>query len=845
MLLNFCLGCKKKKLSSSLSDDKLDKESLENSRSSRQTDQVDSNHLTISALATSTKATSPISICKFNNCNKLNEQNPTPVHNLNSDGSVRIKSTAINRALPDLPTTTNNDLVNTSLNSNGSAINRSIDRPQLDRSTPSANSFNNVVNLSLNQQSTTHPNSLIINQLTESNLKFNCISNTTSTFNPPPPPLPLQAQNSTSNLLPLHNNLSESQSQCLNEIRDDDHNKYNKNEHHHHHHKHHSYARIKDNNVVDSSTENDTDDYYDSTIVAKRGLDAQKVTINVPSANINQTSLNSSLNEPQTSCSLYAVSGNLANLNQIQSNLEMPYHISNISTLNNPVSANDSNFGNLANYPTASAAAAFAVANNTTANNFNLTDDEPNKEVSYNKISVREPLSKVLAERAAALIEHHYTEVYDENNSFYEEIAGSTNSSVTYTKIGDIQLTNHMNQQSLSNPMQQPMTTATSPPISIPIETSVLTIRNNTSRSTSPMPALVLQTFLPNSNILSTNNNLSSNLPSTSSSSSQHCEALYSQVNKLTKKNEKFSFPQQQQTNTNDLYAKVQKNLKQSNDQPDNRKIHSSTPDMNNLTSSFKGNAINKEKLPPPPLPKNHPIKSTNLFAIKSNTNLNNQESVTTYSQPYSYQLNVFPQHKRSFSSSSQYQDNDSDYYETFPLSNKSDEDNHGYEVVKKKKNNDKLKMNDDDQFDNEIVDAGYEIINYVKTSKEKREYGSDEDSPCYEVIRNDKNMPSSNKEQEDDDDDYITEPDYEIIKTDKVPSSYNNDLRTQGSENRLRRKVSDVSTSDPGYEQIIHIRPSQPPQTYYNVTNNNASKIDESNEGYEVVGNNNLMDRL
>lgn len=58
-------------------------------------------------------------------------------------------------------------------------------------------------------------------------------------------------------------------------------------------------------------------------------------------------------------------------------------------------------------------------------------------EISYNKISVREPLARVLAERAA--LEHTYNEVEEERfSSFYEEIAGSTNSSVTYTKIGDI-----------------------------------------------------------------------------------------------------------------------------------------------------------------------------------------------------------------------------------------------------------------------------------------------------------------------------------------------------------------------------------------------------------------------
>lgn len=66
-----------------------------------------------------------------------------------------------------------------------------------------------------------------------------------------------------------------------------------------------------------------------------------------------------------------------------------------------------------------------------------INDPSVQTEISYNKISVREPLARVLAERAA--LEHTYNEVEEERfSSFYEEIAGSTNSSVTYTKIGDV-----------------------------------------------------------------------------------------------------------------------------------------------------------------------------------------------------------------------------------------------------------------------------------------------------------------------------------------------------------------------------------------------------------------------
>lgn len=63
-----------------------------------------------------------------------------------------------------------------------------------------------------------------------------------------------------------------------------------------------------------------------------------------------------------------------------------------------------------------------------------------NAKLSYDIISVREPLAKMLAERQRQLTlgEHDYNEVYGERGSscFYEEIGGSTASSVTYDQIG-------------------------------------------------------------------------------------------------------------------------------------------------------------------------------------------------------------------------------------------------------------------------------------------------------------------------------------------------------------------------------------------------------------------------
>jgi len=76
--------------------------------------------------------------------------------------------------------------------------------------------------------------------------------------------------------------------------------------------------------------------------------------------------------------------------------------------------------------------------------------------LSYDIISVREPLAKILAERQQAqhqrqmVGEHEYIEVYGERGSscFYEEIAGSTTSSATYDQIG---VSPNHNYQALAN----------------------------------------------------------------------------------------------------------------------------------------------------------------------------------------------------------------------------------------------------------------------------------------------------------------------------------------------------------------------------------------------------------
>ncbi|KAK4337406.1 hypothetical protein RND71_043353 [Anisodus tanguticus] len=610
--------------------------------------------------------TSPLSQCKYNESSLQ-----TPIHSVNNDGSIRIKTNAINRALPDIPITSINcssttELpFNPSINSSASAINRSL--------TPPSNSFN-ANNLSIISNETNKP--------------MNCIL-TASSFNSS-----TQSHDSSEN---DQSNSSE--------------------------HKHHSYARIMNNTVVDSSTENDTDDYYDSDILSKRNLDFQKVTINVP-ATCNQNLVI----EPTSS--IYAVSR--------ITNLELPYHVSDLST-----SSNNKNLSSI-------------YSNHSNAQSFETDiEDEPSKEVPYNKISVREPLAKVLADNAA-LVEHHYTEVYDENNSYYEEIAGSTNSSVTYTKIGEIvaniclQNSSNSFHDAKKSDKSKELTCSihipppTTPPPPPPVE-NLLTIKHS-SRSTSPNQAYI------------------SNKPIS------NCEALYTKINKSNKVNKKFTLPQQ---NLNDLYAKVQKNLKinfnnsvtsssklsknqdfnslKINLNYDNKKIHSSTPEMTDKNLFV----INTQKKPPPIPPLDNIPKNpkSNLFTNKSNSNLTFTEANCSTNQN---NLSPYFQHKRSFSSGNdeRYDQCDSDEfledsnYET--LANKVVEDN--YEKIKNNKETFEKDLNENSS-DKEIIDTGYEIINYTSTNKDLNK-DSDSDSPCYETIVKQNN-----------DNEFVSEPDYEEKK--------------------------------------------------------------------------------
>ncbi|KAF7488069.1 hypothetical protein SSS_03873 [Sarcoptes scabiei] len=134
----------------------------------------------------------------------------------------------------------------------------------------------------------------------------------------------------------------------------------------------HAYARIR-NVMNDSYLENDTDDYFDAT--------------------------------PAVSCS-----------NKLKSS---PSHTEQINSSREPF------------HPAHSPQPPLNIDN--LPSNDIIESIEPKKEISYNTISVREPLAKVLAERDK--LEHHYNEVEEERlSSFYEEIVSG---SVTYSKIDD------------------------------------------------------------------------------------------------------------------------------------------------------------------------------------------------------------------------------------------------------------------------------------------------------------------------------------------------------------------------------------------------------------------------
>lgn len=484
---------------------------------------------------------------------------------------------------------------------------------------------------------------------------------------------------------------------------------------------HHSYARIKDNAVIDSS-ENETDDY----------CDPQLCTSSARNITHNSDDLNPSLGPP-------TIGRFVANTS------ELPFIPCNPSTsrvIEEPV------LPFLSNPPvllTNHSIEPYGQLNEDIESNSNRT------EISYNTISVREPLAKVLAERASS--EHHYNEVEEERvSSFYEEIAGSTASSVTYSKIGDV-LSNNPNQNDVR------------PQREVPIQRALvqsLVLESTDSTSTQPKQ---FANEVPNGEPFV---------------SKDYLKDLYSSVDKKSKKSynrQTIHCIPDSDIEFDNLYAKVQKvnnTTKESalmvNQRPSS--VSELEPDSLHVVLDHSH---------PPPLPP--PLKSSHSRSARTISLYDSFGSVPNASS-----------HQRSYSSGNQTIDaNDrltrhmDDYYNNYDIVgvNPMDlEDNDpGYEVIQKKSASANRSRS---QTDNPLIngirtefnsDPGYEAI------------GNDESDfdPNYEVIT--KKVVLNRRTVE------VVEPSYEVIK--KMPRIHPISARFE-----ISRNISDVS-SEPGYERI------------------------------------------
>ena len=566
---------------------------------------------------------------------------------------------------------------------------------------------------------------------------------------------------------------------------------------------------------MDSSTENDTDDYCDPRSIPKIGFESTNHTITISvnlqpnlSTCVSQPNL---IDQPSTSFGLYALS--------VIPSLEMPsFHMHqtshHISQVMNRVALVNS-------------------VNNENDDEDDGGDDDydegPAKEVSYNKISVREPLAKVLAERA--IMEHHYTEVYEENNSFYEEIPGSTNSSVTYTKIGDIDSTSHnstasrsgemshlLSQSMLStcqpqrrndsdkesNTMDSNAFVQIAPSVTPPPSVDNMLSISHGSRSTSP-------SFMNNSNHFLKLSSTSILMPSTSTvlddrasgaaspPTAAQLNELYTVVNKSAKTSNKKT----PHNNLNDLYAKVQKNYR-----PTSSAGSALTPIKMNVEygGATLANAVRTTALPmdsmisnagqpaPPPLPPldNIPrscrtvsmysavpdkLCSSSSSSIMTNGSFNTCNQSPTVSMSHAH-LHSSPQnlssgtavlhHKRSQSTGNHH------HYSVYGLENDEPIEDPGYEVVESSSSS----------------NHNYEKINHPENGLlgKKNAYLNGR------LEQNASSSSSSNprSRSEEDDDDCLVEPGYEIVHY---------------AGNRSYAQNSDSDEDSPCYE-TIHKQP-------------------------------------
>lgn len=623
--------------------------------------------------------------------------------------------------------------------------------------------------------------------------------------------------------------------------------------------RHHSYARIRDNHVIDSSTENDTDDYCDPRYVltnhtikiAVNGTSSSAASMLTTSISgvtavppINNTTVHPNLldsNRTSTSSGLYAVSV-IPSLEMQSFHLPSTSHHSNhhlphtnrnshhlpasITIATNGLSLQmvgspDDQELPIESQPPDQQQTRENLNRDLTNDLTNNDDDDDNddesdapRQVSYNKISVREPLAKVLAERA--LMEHHYTEVYEENNSFYEEIPGSTNSSVTYTKIGDITPTesrlvaldlSHRTRASegdeVINIVDSDAFVQLAPPVTPPPPPPVDNYRSGMithgrSRSTSPsffgsshhpnfLPPATASITMPN-----TNNGGAAITNSNGLTASQLSE-LYTAVNKSTKIG-KQPKPASVVENMSDLYAKVQKNHRISRNEPnsgsDTGGSNSHTnhppplPPLDNIPRSLRTlsmyTAASNDHHPhtyhrtppnitgtsaPPPVPHNY---NASISPITSLTPTACGSSIATKASKTPPNL----MHKRSQSTGAQ-------RYPTYDLHVNEPIEDPGYEVVEPPAS-----------LSSSSSRHNYEKINRID--------GQQRTTPCSSCSSDDDHSDRQRNERTGDleADDCLVEPGYEVVHYPVVG-------RRSNGHDLNRNQDDDEDDDSPCYETI------------------------------------------
>jgi hypothetical protein len=498
---------------------------------------------------------------------------------------------------------------------------------------------------------------------------------------------------------------------------------------------HHPYARIKDN-TIDSSTENDTDDYSvpqlcTNTNSNQYSIDDNDMSPPVPLKRFGTNEVNSEAG--------FSASNAIANRvpsEEIPYMTPPPIRLPNVDTISQ------------------------SSSDETRANS-------RKNEISYNTISVREPLAKVLAERANS--EHHYNEVEEERvSSFYEEIAGSTASSVTYSKIGDIVI-NDNNVIPVSSQEQQTINTDSEPP-ALPSLESLMQAKAESSCSASPQLSI-------NSNDHNSDSVFTNNYP----------KDLYSSVDKKSKTksyNRKTIHCVQNLDNEFDnLYAKVQKNTSKDESVFVNQRPSSASEDRCDSVLTESHNSIPPPL--PPPLNKSFHPRSSRTFSMYDSNNVVPNPNTSSHQRRYSSE-------NQSFLMNDWRKEQNNDYFNYDSIRNNDIdlEIDPGYEVIKKKNEVKSFQTHPiiiATDIPNGVlsqplisaVDPGYEAIGFDEYDLE----------PTYETIP--KRVDTNNGIE-------IVEPGYEVIK--RVPQK----LPLPHSELNISRNVSDVSSEpEPGYERI------------------------------------------